>query len=172
MHICVNQVPIFLFYPFREQLTRLSFFDILVLIIVTIFILSGSDEYAKKIQQTKRIDQKFSEKPNRPSDCRYRLYLPSGTVSQHQPWHRISESYASEIQAVDGADHFDANTMRHHHFVCTKCQHIYDLEMDNIDSVLNVASAGCNGRIDDYRINFYGICEHCLSNEKDYAINE
>ena len=46
------------------------------------------------------------------------------------------------------------------------------LEMDNIDSVLNVASAGCNGRIDDYRINFYGICEHCLSNEKDYAINE
>ena len=79
-----------------EQLTRLSFFDILVLIIVTIFILSGSDEYAKKIQQTKRIDQKFSEKPNRPSDCRYRLYLPSGTVSQHQPWHRISESYASD----------------------------------------------------------------------------
>ena len=77
-----------------------------------------------------------------------------------------------KIQAVDGADHFDANTMRHHHFVCTKCQHIYDLEMDNIDSVLNVASAGCNGRIDDYRINFYGICEHCLSNEKDYAINE
>lgn len=50
-----------------------------------------------------------------------------------------------KIQAVDGADHFDANTMRHHHFVCTKCQHIYDLEMDNIDSVLNVASAGCNG---------------------------
>ena len=64
MHICVNQVPIFLFYLFMEQLTRLSFFDILVLIIVTIFILSGSDEYAKKIQQTKRIDQKFSEKPN------------------------------------------------------------------------------------------------------------
>ena len=45
-------------------MTRLSFFDILVLIIVTIFILSGSDEYAKKIQQTKRIDQKFSQKPN------------------------------------------------------------------------------------------------------------
>ena len=88
--------------------------------------------------------------------------------------HRQAEELGEiiKIQAVDGADHFDANTMRHHHFVCTKCQHIYDLEMDNIDSVLNVASAGCNGRIDDYRINFYGICEHCLSNEKDYAINE
>lgn len=67
----------------------------------------------------------------------------------------------------EGADRYDGNTTRHHHFVCTKCQNVTDLEMDSIDSVLDVAAEHCGGRIDDYRINFYGICEHCLAASRE-----
>lgn len=73
----------------------------------------------------------------------------------------------SKISTGDGADHFDANTQRHHHFICTRCQAIHDLQMENIDSVMEVASRHCPGQIDTYRINFYGICEDCQTRETD-----
>ena len=73
----------------------------------------------------------------------------------------------SKISTGDGADHFDANTQRHHHFICTHCQAIHDLQMENIDSVMEVASRHCPGQIDTYRINFYGICKDCQTREAD-----
>ena len=68
-----------------------------------------------------------------------------------------------KITTGEGADRFDANVQRHHHFICTSCQSVYDLPgMGNIDSVMDTAAASCKGTIDTYRINFYGTCEHCL----------
>lgn len=69
----------------------------------------------------------------------------------------------TKLSSGDGADHFDANTSRHSHFICTTCQRIFDLEVDNPDSILNNAQAHCKGTIDTYRINFYGVCEDCLN---------
>lgn len=68
-----------------------------------------------------------------------------------------------KITTGEGADRFDANVHRHHHFICTTCQNVYDLDMANIDSVMDTAAKGCSGQIDTYRINFYGTCEHCLN---------
>ena len=68
-----------------------------------------------------------------------------------------------KITTGEGADRFDTNVQRHHHFICTSCQSVYDLPgMGNIDSVMDTAAASCKGQIDTYRINFYGTCEHCL----------
>lgn len=68
-----------------------------------------------------------------------------------------------QIQAIDTKDivHFDADTSNHAHFICEKCGNVFD--------VLNECS-GCGilkkekakvGKINHYKINFYGICKNC-----------
>ena len=50
-----------------------------------------------------------------------------------------------EIQRLrvgDGVDHFDADISPHYHFVCTECGNVVDLQMDNIDSINDIAGAG------------------------------
>lgn len=73
-----------------------------------------------------------------------------------------------EIQKIptgSGADHYDATVEQHQHFICRHCHQVYDLEMENIDSIMDVASKNFHGRIEAYLANFYGICEECLQDE-------
>lgn len=75
-----------------------------------------------------------------------------------------------EIQRIptgSGADHYDAVVAQHQHFVCKNCHQVYDLEMENIDSIMEAASKNFAGRIETYLANFYGICEECLKNENN-----
>ncbi len=70
-----------------------------------------------------------------------------------------------EIQKIctgGGADRFDGNTSHHHHFICTKCHRVMDLEMENIDSIMDTAQASCPGEIQNYIAHFYGICDECI----------
>ena len=69
-----------------------------------------------------------------------------------------------EIQRLrvgDGVDHFDADTSPHYHFVCTECSSVIDLEMDNIDSINEVAGAHFDGKIAGHVTHFYGSCGSC-----------
>lgn len=68
----------------------------------------------------------------------------------------------ARIPTGAGAEHYDGDIRPHHHFICKHCHQIYDLEMDNIDSIMDVAAKNFQGRIDSYRANFYGICKHCI----------
>lgn len=71
-----------------------------------------------------------------------------------------------EIQRLrvgDGVDHFDADTSPHYHFVCTECGSVIDLEMDNIDSINNIAGANFNGNIAGHVTYFYGSCGNCIA---------
>lgn len=71
-----------------------------------------------------------------------------------------------EIQRLrvgDGVDHFDADTSPHYHFVCTECGSVIDLEMDNIDSINNIAGANFNGKIAGHVTYFYGSCGNCIA---------
>lgn len=73
-----------------------------------------------------------------------------------------------EIQRIptgSGADHYDATVEQHQHFICRHCHQVYDLEMENIDSIMDAASKNFSGRIESYLANFYGICEECLGDE-------
>lgn len=70
-----------------------------------------------------------------------------------------------EIQRLrvgDGVDHFDADTSAHYHFICNYCGSVIDLEMDNIDSIQDIAGAHFDGRIDGHVTYFYGICGSCI----------
>ena len=67
-----------------------------------------------------------------------------------------------KITTGDGADRFDGKTTPHHHFVCRECHRVMDLEMESIDSIMDVAGKNFAGQIDSYITNFYGVCDECI----------
>ena len=66
------------------------------------------------------------------------------------------------LQVGDGADHFDADTSRHCHFVCSECGSVTDMRIACIDEILAKARQGFEGRIERQSTCFYGLCEKCL----------
>ena len=46
------------------------------------------------------------------------------------------------LRVGDGMDHFDATTEPHYHFICHGCGRVIDLEMENLDSINEIAGAG------------------------------
>ena len=67
-----------------------------------------------------------------------------------------------KITTDGGADRFDGNTNRHHHFICTRCHRVMDLDMPNIDEIMEMAQKCCTGQIQNYVTHFYGICGDCI----------
>lgn len=65
------------------------------------------------------------------------------------------------LRVGDGVDHFDADTSKHYHFVCNECGQVIDLEMDNIDSIVDIAGKNFDGEIQGHVTYFHGICEDC-----------
>ena len=61
----------------------------------------------------------------------------------------------------DGTDHFDGTTSSHNHFICKCCHKVLDLEMEPIDHINTIASAGFDGSIEGHYTYFYGKCGEC-----------
>jgi Fur family peroxide stress response transcriptional regulator len=66
-----------------------------------------------------------------------------------------------KISTGNGPDHFDADTSRHHHFICRECFRVSDMKMESIDEIINAAAKDFDGQIEGYVTNFYGLCAHC-----------
>lgn len=72
-----------------------------------------------------------------------------------------------EIQKLtcgDGADHFDADTSPHYHFVCRECGKVYDLPVQPLADLNQMASEHTDGQVESHTIYFYGTCKNCLEN--------
>lgn len=68
--------------------------------------------------------------------------------------------------SVDGkAEHFDACTKNHYHFICQECGEIYDLALEEM-TLNDTAQKVCSGRILRHTTNFFGVCEHCVAKEE------
>lgn len=67
----------------------------------------------------------------------------------------------ARLRVGDGVDHFDADTSPHYHFVCTECGSVIDLEMDSIDSILEIAGTNFDGQIHGHITYFHGTCGDC-----------
>lgn len=65
------------------------------------------------------------------------------------------------LQVGDGTDHFDADTSRHYHCVCTECGSVVDLEMDSIDHITKTAGQHFDGKIQGHVTYFHGVCGIC-----------
>ena len=70
-----------------------------------------------------------------------------------------------DIISIDTKDtvHFDADISDHAHFICEKCQNVYDVidECSKCGILKNRKTKV--GKINHYKINFYGICKNCRS---------
>ncbi len=66
-----------------------------------------------------------------------------------------------KLTCGDGSDHFDANIEPHYHVVCTKCQNVYDLDIETLDQINALANKNFDGEITGHYTLFYGICSHC-----------
>ena len=71
----------------------------------------------------------------------------------------------ARLRVGDGVDHFDADTSPHYHFVCSKCGSVIDLQMENIDSIINLANAHFDGQIAGHVTYFYGTCNCCTKQQ-------
>lgn len=70
------------------------------------------------------------------------------------------------LNVGDGIDHFDADISPHYHFVCRKCGHVADLEMDRpgearLQEITKAAGSCFEGHIEGHVTYFYGTCSFC-----------
>lgn len=71
-----------------------------------------------------------------------------------------------EIQKIttDKADRYDAKTMPHHHFVCKRCGCVLDMMVPVEDPLPSIRACWDDGDIEEYHLEFYGICRQCKNN--------
>lgn len=66
-----------------------------------------------------------------------------------------------KIQTSSNKEHFDGFTYRHNHFVCKKCERIFDVSADGVCELKNQAALELGADIDNYSLVFYGTCSEC-----------
>lgn len=66
-----------------------------------------------------------------------------------------------KIDSLDGSCHFDFNTTNHYHFICNKCNKVYDVPCDVAPDVVKQAGEMTGFKIISHDISFQGICLEC-----------
>ena len=93
------------------------------------------------------------------------------TISLDTVYRALSEleqlGLVKRVIATPGAARYDANLVRHHHFVCRRCGLIRDLYGDCLDSIGAPEQAASLGRVDGVEVRFHGVCKECARREKD-----
>ena len=69
-----------------------------------------------------------------------------------------------EIPSV--ISHYDADISSHAHFVCQKCDKIFDIFDVCRECKIIKKKRIKLGKIQGYNLNFYGICKNCQKNER------
>lgn len=73
----------------------------------------------------------------------------------------VESGEALELCYGSAASRFDGNPQNHYHFVCEKCENVYDLKVPVNDEVARRLSDVTGHLITDHRLEFYGICKDC-----------
>ena len=81
----------------------------------------------------------------------------------------IERGLISRVLFTPGPARYDANSARHHHFVCTQCGLIRDVEESDLDAMQPTAAVARIGRPDAVSVQFRGVCAACQSKEATTA---
>lgn len=72
----------------------------------------------------------------------------------------------TELTYGSGLTRYDANTSFHYHFVCSRCQRVFDVDLETTTNNLEEEVAEKTGfKVDGHRLEFYGLCKDCLKKE-------
>ena len=67
----------------------------------------------------------------------------------------------TRVQFMPGPARYDANQARHHHFVCTRCGLVRDIENGDLDAIQATAEVTRIGRPEAVTVQFRGVCDAC-----------
>jgi Fur family peroxide stress response transcriptional regulator len=72
----------------------------------------------------------------------------------------------SKVDALSGRARYDANTDRHHHFICIECGLVQDLHDKALDNLQAPASAREFGAVVSAHVQFRGVCSRCAARKR------
>jgi len=67
----------------------------------------------------------------------------------------------ARVLFTPGPARYDANPVRHHHFVCTRCGLVCDVQDVALDAIRPTAEVTRIGRPDVVTVQFRGVCASC-----------
>jgi len=85
------------------------------------------------------------------------VYRTLATLEEH--------GLISRVLFTPGPARYDANSARHHHFVCTRCGLIRDVQDADLDAIKPTAGVARIGRPEAVSVQFRGMCAACQSRE-------
>lgn len=65
------------------------------------------------------------------------------------------------VECLDGSVHFDHNTHNHYHFICIKCNKVYDIPYEVAPDLEQRVLVETGLQVISHDIAFKGICHHC-----------
>ncbi len=109
------------------------------------------------------------EHPDAETLCRrVRKRMPSISLDTVYRTLRMLEDRGiiSRMGTIRERARFDANTERHHHFVCTRCGLVGDFYCETLDRFPPPVEVGAMGRVDSIHVELRGLCLECQSKRK------
>lgn len=93
-----------------------------------------------------------------PAMSRDTVYRTLATLEEQGLVHK------AEILANRGR--YDANTDRHHHFVCIECGLVRDIYSEALDAVTIPRSVASLGRVESTHVQLRGVCAACAKKKR------
>lgn len=85
----------------------------------------------------------------------------------------VQAGLVEEVATGQSHARYDANPLRHHHLICTRCGGVSDTYSEQFDSLGSAADRVVEGfEVHDFKVNLYGLCVACQqeaqqSNDRD-----
>ncbi len=73
----------------------------------------------------------------------------------------------TRVSFTPGPARYDANPARHHHFVCTRCGLVRDVDVAELDAIGPTEGVKVIGRLDAVTVQFRGVCRECQRKESN-----
>ena len=72
----------------------------------------------------------------------------------------VEHGEALSLNLGDGREHFDGHVAPHYHFICSECNCVEDIFMEELP-VCEQAAKHFSGEINGHSTYFYGLCKNC-----------
>ena len=70
-----------------------------------------------------------------------------------------------KIDGLETSSHFDHNTHKHYHFICSKCNRVFDISADVAPDLIEKTENTTGFEIQSHDIVFTGICKECKNKQ-------
>jgi Fur family peroxide stress response transcriptional regulator len=73
----------------------------------------------------------------------------------------VEEGSVLQLNCDKRYSRYDGNVNPHAHFVCEKCNRVYDLDVDISDKLIGLAQKQYKGDVKSCKVEFFGVCQYC-----------